>query len=1164
MRIRTQLVSIIAVLAVGLGIAGTARAQTATGLVTGVVTDQSGAIIPQVKITIKNQGTGMTWNAATSTAGKYTVTALPVGVYTVTAAKQGFLSAEQADINLSVGETAKADFKLAVGSVTQTVTVKANTVSINTVSASQTQLVDDRQIANLPLNGRNFTEFLTLNAGTVSSPGAEAGSMRQGKGTGYNVNGNRTSSVNFTLDGLINTDVTLGDPAVILSQDAIQEFKEQKPAYSAAYGFSASQINIISKSGTNGLHGTVFEFGRNDTLDANNFFATSKPELRQNQFGFVAGGPVYIPKVYDGRNKTFWLANYEGWRIRRGGISQGIVPTPSELNGDFSALTLPAFGTAACNAALLLDQPCMPISPTTGQPYPGDQIPSSSDSRLATQSLALKFFPAPNCSPAACAGNNYRVNETLPTNFDQQTYKGDQDLGRFGKVFFRWTGSRYTTSTLGTLSGPVGNNNFIEQENSLGIGWTVTLGSHGVNSFRIGRLGATSNQCGAALSASTVAAFGFTGVFPNLDTCARSAPGSIGIANFGGVGGPTNDTTISYVPTWEYTDDFSWVHGNHTLQTGFAYRTWVQTRNLAADFLGTFSYRNDLVLNNGGSGADGCATLYCGTGNAVADFLLGYYQNSGIFQPGPFSQPGISGNQNNYIEKYFAPYVEDSWRARPDLTLNFGLRWDFRTVPYERNNKFFWLDGQNPNGGLCFADPKLATDGVAPPGNGVYRYCGRRSPANPGLYHPFAPRFGFAWQPFGSKKTVLRGGYGIFYDSPKGREIDDSGDIYPFEVRSNFIPQTQATSPKLTDQMFPTFTTVHPVTPQDITFLAVIQGENPHNPYVQQWSLGVERQLATNTTLGLSYEGSKGTHLLTRTDISQALPPSDPAFCAAQDANGNFINLNNGDCPVANRRPYSNFTGTYIDSEFQGVSSYNSANVNLTRRTSSLVMQVSYAWSHSLDDKSAAAGIGNSGQGYQGFLNNHNPKLDYGTSDFDVNQRFVANFVYQLPFGRGRRFGATLNKVADVVVGGWQLGGIVTLQKGFPFTIYASDPFGLLDNVANYNRANQVGEAFPAGTRTLNEYFNTQAFAQPLPAHFGTLGRNTLRGPGLHTFDMNISKIFPITERVRFEVRMEGFNVLNDPQFSNPNTTLTSPTFGVISGTRVDNRELQWGAKVIF
>ncbi|MEJ2010570.1 MAG: hypothetical protein P8Z30_20865 [Acidobacteriota bacterium] len=210
------------------------------------------------------------------------------------------------------------------------------------------------------------------------------------------------------------------------------------------------------------------------------------------------------------------------------------------------------------------------------------------------------------------------------------------------------------------------------------------------------------------------------------------------------------------------------------------------------------------------------------------------------------------------------------------------------------------------------------------------------------------------------------------------RRLFASGDIYPFEVRSSFTPQTQPTAPKLTNQMYPAYTTVDPVTPQNCcTFLAVIQGENPLNPYVQQWSLGIERQLAPNTVLNVSYEGSKGTHLLTRTDIAQALPPSDPAFCAAQDANGNYINLNNGDCPVANRRPYPNFTGQYIDSEWQGVSSYNAANVNLTRRTASTVLQLSYAWSHSLDDKSAAAGIGNSLAGWNGFMDNHNPMLDY-------------------------------------------------------------------------------------------------------------------------------------------------------------------------------------------
>jgi len=238
-----------------------------------------------------------------------------------------------------------------------------------------------------------------------------------------------------------------------------------------------------------------------------------------------------------------------------------------------------------------------------------------------------------------CNSNNYRVNENLPTGFDQQTYKLDQDLGRWGKVFFRWTGSNYSTSSLGTLSGPIGNNNFIEQEQSIGVGWTFTLGSHAVNSFRIGRLEAKADQCGSAVNQSVVSSFGFTGVFPNLDNCARSAPGLIGFSNFSSVGGPVNDTTISYVPTWEFADDFSWVHGNQTIETGFDIRRWLQVRNLAADFLGTFTYANSLILSNGGNGVNGCATLYCGTGNAVADFLLGYYQNSGIFQPGPFSQP---------------------------------------------------------------------------------------------------------------------------------------------------------------------------------------------------------------------------------------------------------------------------------------------------------------------------------------------------------------------------------------------------------------------------------------------------------------------------------------------------------------------------------------------
>jgi len=1160
MKVR-QGVLLCAVLVSVLGIAGPLRAQTATGQITGTIKDKSGAVVPQVKVTVVNQLTALSRDTITGDSGDYVFPLLPVGVYSVTAEKQGFQLVKRSDIQLSVADVIRVDLELALGQVTQTVEVQASAVVLDTESSAVTQLIGQRQVDQLPLNSRNFTSFLLLGAGAVDTHDGEQVAMRQDKGGSYSINGARPTGLNYTLDGIINTDVALNTPAVIVSQDAIQEFKEQTATFSAQYGYSSNQVDIISKSGTNALHGSVFEFLRNDALDARNTFAPSVPELRQNQFGFVAGGPVYIPKVYDGRNKTFWMANYEGWRIRRGYINQGLVPDPAQLGGDFSdaAATLPAFGTAACTTQLTTNLPCMPVDPNTGQPFAGNKIDPSRFSKLAKETLSLGMFPAPNCAPAVCGGNNYKALVTLPTNMNQQTYKVDQDLGRYGRVFGRMTFAHYDTETLGTLTIPQGNNTFVETERSWMVSHTINLGARNVNNFRFGRLGATANQCGVAVGQSVVDALGFTGVFPNLPDCARSYPGSISIGNYSGFGGPVNDTTLSYIPTWQFADDFSMIRGKHTFTMGADYRRWVQNRNLAADFLGTFTYRNDQIITNG----TGCPTVYCGTSNGIADFLLGYYYNTGIYQPAPFSKPGVAGNLNQYHFQYFAPYIQDDWKVTPRLTLNLGLRWDFRTIPYEQSNKMGWLDGTNALGGMCIADPTLVTKGVAPPGS-MYRYCGRHNPA-PNSLTPFAPRFGFAFRPFGGEKTVIRGGYGIFFDSAEGREIDDSGDIYPYEVRSTLTPSTQpvASAPKLTDQLFPAFTTIAPVTPADLTFIAVIISEHPRNPYVQQWSFSVQRELAPNTSLEVNYIGNKGTHLLTRNDIAQAIAPSNPDFCSTRDASGNYINLKNGDCPVSTRRPYANFTGVYIDSEWRGISSYNAANVKLERRSSSLTMQAVYTWSKSLDNKSAAAGIGNAAIGWNGFMDNHRPQLDYGRSDFDVGQRFVTNFIYALPVGRGQRYMSSANKAADALLGGWRVGGIFTVQLGFPMSVYGQDPFGLLDVIfGTGNRANLTGS--PVGPKTVNEWFNTGAYNQSAVAHYGTSGRNVVRGPGINTWDLNLAKTFLFTERLRLEFRAEAFNFANHPQYYFPDYTITDATYGHITSTRLDNRQIQFGLKFIF
>ncbi len=1128
----------------------------ANGTIVGTVSDNSGAVVTGAEVEVTNTATGLSNRTQTTSAGDFSVPFLQPGTYRVSVNAAGFQKSVVDNIGLVVGQHARVDVSLKAGSISESVEVQAVAASLDTDSAAVSQVITQRQVQELPLNSRDFLSLIFLGAGAVQTSG-EQGSMRHGEGDAISINGARPTSNNYLLDGLVDTDTALNTPAVVPSIEALQEFKEQTATYSAEYGFSANQINIATRPGGNQIHGTGFWFGRNDFADAKDYFSRStdkKPELRQHQFGYVVSGPVYIPHVYDGRNKTFFMANYEGWRILAGGPQFFNVPDPTLLTGDFSASGLPAFGTAQCSAALALDQPCMPVNPSTGSPFPGNIIPAGSFSRVAQVALGGGLFPAPNC--VGCANGNYVVSGAFPTRQNQQTYRLDQSLGRFGSVFGRYTKAAYSVVNQQTATTNFGNAVFDQESASWAISHTVNLGQHLVNNFRFGSLQPKANQVGIAAPSADIAALQLTGAFANLPAYANTYPG-IGLDQVSGVGSPVNDVTTSYIPMWEYADSLNLVHGKHTLGVGFDYRRWVQNRNLANDYNGQFGYRSDLILTNGsatgfnGEPANNCSTVTCGTGNMVADFLLGYYNNASTFQPGPFSSSGTPGNLNQYHFIYFAPYVQDDWRVNNRLTLNFGLRWDYRSVPYETNNKMGWLDLTNPAGGLCIADKRLDTAGVADVAGSIYRYCGRRNPSD-GSKKPFAPRFGFAWKPFG-ENTVLRGGYGIFFDSAEGREIDDSGDIYPYLVRSNLSPATSPTPlPKLTDGLFPAVPAPGPATAAINTFIAVIISEQPRNPYVQQWTLSAQRQLSKDTTLELNYIGTKGTHLLSRNNIGQPLVPSNPAVCQANPAN----------CPPAARRPYPNFN-IYIDSKWTGYSNYNAANVKLEHRTSSLLLNAVYTWSKSLDDKSAAAGIGNADIGWQGFMDNHQPQLDYGRSDYDVDHRFVASFVYQLPVGRGKRVGNSMNKAVDTVVGGWQLNGIVTMQRGFPYTIFGPDQSGVLATFGN--RADLVGDPYPSGfQKSVSQWFNTSAFAAAPVAVYGNSPRNLLRGPGINNWDLGLTKNFALTERAHLQIRFEAFNAFNHPQFNNPaGRTFGQPQFGVINSAR-SQRQLQLGTKLSF
>lgn len=1191
----------------------------ATGTILGTVTDSTGAIMPNVRVTVTNTATNTAFRTVTSSAGDYLAPALSPGTYSVSAEAKGFQKSVTSGFTLTVDQKVRVDLALKPGQVTETLEVTAQAVTLDTDSAALSQLVSQQQVEELPLNGRNFMQLLLVGAGAVTV-GGEQGTMRQGEGDAISVNGGRPEGNNYTLDGLVNTDPALVTPAVILSQDAIQEFKVETGTYPAEYGFSASQINIVSKGGTNKIHGAIFEDNRNNAYDAlpfptvlnlNSGTKTSIPILRQNQFGFVASGPVYIPKVYDGRNKSFFMANYEGWRINNGSIANETVPNPAVLTGDFSAETyaagigglpggpLPPYGTTECATLLANGYNCMPVDPTTGQAFPGNKVPASDfTSRIGLVAVNHNFWGTPTVAnqPEGVTNLIKGIPGTLNTN--QQTYRGDQNLGRFGSVFGRYTKSNYVNHSLynsGSLD--YGIEEYIENQKAWAISHTINIGARNVNNFRFGYLDAYAPESSQTPPSSLAGELAETGVFTHFAALQETWP-NVGLSTYSSGGGPVNSYSGSDSPAWEWADSFTSVKGRHTLGLGLDYRTYSLTRNLDDDFYGDWSFSGSTITSNSkpvssaAGAASSCpnapvsvggaaAAPLCGTGNAVADMMLGYYSGVGGFVPGPLSPTNQAGNPQTHIFKYFAPYGEDEWKVNQKLTLSLGLRWDFRAATYEAQNHFFWLDTTNAEGGLCYADPTLTTDGVAPGvglnGGAIIRYCG--SVPHPGSKKPFAPRFGFNYRL--SDKTVVRGGYGIFFDSYEGREIDDSADIYPYSVRNSLNPTAVPTLSKFSNQQFTPYTTLGPFPESTLSFIAVIESENPLNPYVQSWTGSVERELARNTTLEVNYIGTHAVHLLNRHDIAQpyALPAASVSFCQQQDSSGNYINLNVAPCTTQSRLPYPNFNGFYIDSDFHGYSHYNALNVKFEHRAGDMAVTSVYTWANSKDDKSAAAGVGASGTGYQGFMDNHNTKLDYGPSDFDVDQRFVSSWVYDAPIGRGKKIAGNVNRATDLLVGGWELTGIATFQTGFPFGISASDIDGVQGTVAP--RASIVQGCDVHGHLTQPyQRINMACFTQPGLGTYGNTTRNFLRQPGINNFDMGFVKNFHLGEYMTFKLAVDTFNTFNHHQYagdvgglvvggSGGNDTIdnsvnsSAATAGKINGAS-SPRIIQLGGKLTF
>lgn len=1071
----------------------TCRAQSggATGTIVGTVVDSTGAVIPEARVSIIEADTNVTNTTSTSASGTYSLASLKPGRYRVTASARGFETTTVLNVVLVVGSEQRVDLKLAPGSEQQTVNVTAEAVGLDTENSAVGQVVTGEEIVDLPLNGRNFTQLLLLNSGAVSNSG-EQGSLRANEGNALTIQGSRPTSNQYFLDGININDTYYQTPAVVPSIDILQEFQEQTKGYSAAYGGGANQINLSTRSGSNQIHGTAFDFFRNDALDAKGYFTpagSKNPPLRQNQFGYVLSGPVVIPRLYDGHNRSFFLANYEGLRSKTSTNNFRNVPTVAEKGGQFT-------------------DPI--VNPFTKVPYVNNSIDPSTFSVLAQNSLS--HIPDPNTNSPQ---GNYFVVFSLPTNTDQQTYRFDQSIGKNDGVFVRYTQTAYDATSQSTGgSFAEGLANFSETSKSVAASWTHTFSPKLLNQARFGYLSEKANLEGQPTTAADLNALGLQNLYPFSPDLPFPVFSFRGV-NFSPFGGDAVIQQFNEQP-YSISDAVTWNIKRHTVSFGMDVRWWHTYQNNPSP--------PELTFDGSGSG------------DPFADYLAGYVAQATALAPTTYAPTIATSNAVAYSFRYYAPWIQDDWKVSQKLTINAGLRYDFNQKPFEDMNRVDWLDPNIAGGGLYVANQSLITSGI---GSTLYAYGGQRFPG-PKQLLTFAPRLGFAFRPSNNDKTVVRAGYGIFYDTTETKETDDGGG-YPFAENLTVTDVNSAT-------LFPPTPALAPVTSADLGFL-FISTARVHTPYMQDWQASVEREIVSGWKAELDYLGSKGTHLDGRVweNAPTRYDPANPT-------------------PASARVPYPNI-GFILDHFFDFYSNYSAIQAKLEHSGSTYSAILSYTYAHSLDDKSSEAGINGDTSG-NGPQNEYDFNADYGSSSFDITHSFVGSFTAALPFGKGKHYLGGSSRAVDAFVGGWQLNGIVSLRTGLPFSVAATDINFI--NQCFGQRADVVGNPKAGGFKKgVNEWFNTSSFVQPAMGNYGDSSRDILRAPGVENIDASFFKSFSLVERLSLQTRFEAFNLFNHTNFGFPNASvpqsasLPNPSFGTI-GSAAPGRILQVAMKLIW
>ena len=1080
--------------------AGPATAQTTTGSIVGIVTDPSGAVVPGATVAVTNEGTGITIiKITTDAAGNYVATTLPPGRYSITVEATGFKKSVSSGINLSVQDRLGLNVILEVGQVTDTVEVTGAAPSLQTDTSYLGQVVESQRIVDLPLNGRFFTRLAVLTAGTTpTAPGA-----RDERTGGFSSNGVRPYQNNYLLDGIDNNSLSqdLTNEASFVygpSPDAIAEFRVQTNSMSAEFGRSGGAVmNVNFKSGTNEVHGTVFQFLRNSALDAKNFFAGPvKPPFRMNQFGGAVGGPMMLPG-YSGRNRTFLFADFQGTRIRTGQTFLSTLAPPAWKRGDFSG-----FNT-------ILDS-------TTRQPFLNNQVPSARFDRVALRLIPLMPDPTvPGSVSASGPANNYLINPVEPNRTDQGDIRIDHKISERDMIFGRFSMSNQELTPPARIPPPLAAAQFSSGDwtnNTRGIiiSETHIFSPRVINEFRAGYTRLRSERLQFNSTDDLSAQLGIPGI--------PFSAGNGGLPRFD-VSGVTSFGSATFQPTREFENvvhlinTLSVIRSRHTMKFGFEYKPLVDFSILQPPTpRGRFTFSGNFTRDTNNRAR---------TGLGFADFLLGQIETARVssFIDDTFEQPG------SFL------YVQDDIKLTSRLTLNLGLRYEFISHATERHNA--QGNFNIASGALDIAqgrnDPLAANFFQQIPVN-------RNAPRQlvPQDKNNWAPRAGFAYQL--TPQTVLRSGYGIFYSSYEAGplSIPNPGNTPPFYSESRWDPVTFGVPNPDVSQLSRGLPANAFIAPAAAALFALDPAFR--NPYVQHWNLSLQRNLGWSTVWEVSYAGSAGKKLYEFRDANQPTPTADASI------------------PTNARRPRPFLGGSLTYWCSCNSSTYHSLQTKAEKRFSNnLNFLAAYTFGRSIDEASQASlGFENS----VSTRDQRNWRAEKGRSDYDIAQRFVISYLYDVPFGRERKGPAKL------ALDGWQVLGIHAFNTGNPFTLSARTSFS---NAGGDTRPDVVpGVSLdPLGGQRRELWFNPAAFRNPVAGAWGNAGRNIGTLPGLISVDFSVFKNFALSEARKLQFRTEFFNLPNHANFRGLSRSFDSTNAGELTSAS-PGRQIQFALKLIF